>query len=74
MPKRSTVKQLPQTVKDWLDAALVENNFSDYSALEEALKARGYDISRSAVPLRASIRASFSVCESQYRSGENHLR
>nr|DAY11753.1 MAG TPA: Protein of unknown function (DUF3486) [Caudoviricetes sp.] len=49
MPKRSTVKQLPQTVKDWLDAALVENNFSDYSALEEALKARGYDISRSAV-------------------------
>ena len=33
MPKRSTVKQLPQTVKDWLDAALVENNFSDYSAL-----------------------------------------
>ena len=49
MPKRSTVKQLPQTVKDWLDAALVENNFSDYSALEEALKSRGYDISRSAV-------------------------
>ncbi|EHK90579.1 DUF3486 family protein [Aggregatibacter actinomycetemcomitans] len=49
MPKRSTVKQLPQAVKDWLDAALVENNFSGYSALEEALKARGYDISRSAV-------------------------
>ena len=49
MPKRSTVKQLPKAVKDWLDAALVENNFSDYSALEEALKARGYDISRSAV-------------------------
>ncbi|WP_109078935.1 DUF3486 family protein [Aggregatibacter kilianii] len=49
MPKRSTVKQLPQSVKDWLDAALVENNFSGYSALEDALKARGYDISRSAV-------------------------
>ncbi|WP_233117239.1 DUF3486 family protein [Aggregatibacter actinomycetemcomitans] len=49
MPKRSTVKQLPQVVKDWLDAALVENNFSGYSALEEALKAHGYDISRSAV-------------------------
>ncbi|MBN6060431.1 DUF3486 family protein [Aggregatibacter actinomycetemcomitans] len=49
MPKRSTVKQLPRAVKDWLDAALVENNFSGYSALEEALKARGYDISRSAV-------------------------
>ncbi|KOE63920.1 DUF3486 family protein [Aggregatibacter actinomycetemcomitans] len=49
MPKRSTVKQLPQAVKDWLDAALVENNFSGYSALQEALKVRGYDISRSAV-------------------------
>lgn len=49
MPKRSTVKQLPQAVKDWLDAALVDNNFSGYSALEDALKTRGYDISRSAV-------------------------
>lgn len=49
MPKRSTVKNLPQVVKDWLDAALVENNFSGYRELEEALKARGYDISKSAV-------------------------
>lgn len=49
MPKRSTVKNLPQAVKDWLDAALVENNFSGYRELEEALKARGYDISKSAV-------------------------
>lgn len=49
MPKRSTVKQLPKAVKDWLDAALVENNFSGYRELEEALKKRGYDISKSAV-------------------------
>jgi len=49
MPKRSTVKQLPQAVKDWLDAALVDNNFSGYRALPDALKTRGYDISRSAV-------------------------
>ena len=49
MPKRSTVKRLPQTVKDWLDAALVENNFSGYRELEEELRARGFDISKSAV-------------------------
>ncbi|AKO45690.1 DUF3486 family protein [[Haemophilus] ducreyi] len=49
MPKRSTVKNLPQAVKDWLYAALVENNFSGYRELEEASKARGYDISKSAV-------------------------
>lgn len=49
MPKRSTVKALPQAVKEWLDAALLENNFSGYSELEAELKARGYDISRSAV-------------------------
>ena len=49
MPKRSTVKGLPQAVKDWLDAALVENNFSGYRELEEELRARGFDISKSAV-------------------------
>ena len=49
MPKRSTVKGLPQAVKDWLDAALVENNFSGYRELKEELRARGFDISKSAV-------------------------
>ena len=49
MPKRSTVKGLPQAVKDWLDAALVENNFSGYRELEEELRERGFDISKSAV-------------------------
>jgi possible bacteriophage Mu GP27-like protein len=49
MPKRSTVKALPPAVKDWLDAALVGNNFSGYRELEEELKSRGFDISRSAV-------------------------
>lgn len=49
MPKRSTVKALPQAVKDWLDAALVENDFSGYRELEDELKKRGFDISKSAV-------------------------
>ncbi|WNY73136.1 DUF3486 family protein [Pasteurella multocida] len=49
MPKRSTVKSLPKAVKEWLDAALVESNFSGYRELEAELKARGYDISKSAV-------------------------
>ncbi len=49
MPKRSTVKALPQSIRDWLDSALVENNFSGYRELEDELKKRGYDISKSAV-------------------------
>ncbi len=49
MPKRSTVKALPKSVKNWLDTALVDNNFSGYRELEAELKTRGYDISKSAV-------------------------
>ena len=49
MAKRSTVKTLPKAVKEWLDAALIEQDFSGYQTLEAELKARGYDISKSAV-------------------------
>ena len=49
MAKRSTVKTLPKAVKEWLDAALIEQDFSGYQTLEAELKASGYDISKSAV-------------------------
>jgi len=49
MPERSKVAQLPEEVKSWLDESLVRGNFSGYKALAEALKERGYDVSKSSV-------------------------
>lgn len=49
MAKRSKVLGLPAEVKTWLDAALVENNFSQFEMLAAALKARGHEISKSAL-------------------------
>jgi hypothetical protein len=49
MPRRSAVNQLPTEVKAWLDRALAENGFADYQLLADELKARGFDISKSAV-------------------------
>lgn len=49
MPKRSAIESLPKAVKTWLDRALVEGNFQGYELLAAELKARGHDISKSAV-------------------------
>ena len=49
MPPRSKVAGMPAEIKEWLDWALAENNFSDYELLAEELKARGYAISKSAL-------------------------
>ncbi|GAP66277.1 Mu-like prophage FluMu protein gp27 [Mizugakiibacter sediminis] len=49
MPPRSKIARLPPAVKDWLDKALVESNFSGYEALAAELRARGYDVSKTAV-------------------------
>jgi len=49
MPPRSKVKQLPASVKAWLDQALVESNFSGYEALSAELEARGFSIGKSAL-------------------------
>lgn len=49
MGKKSAVAGLRKDAKEWLDRALVENNFSEYEALAAELKARGYDISKSSV-------------------------
>lgn len=49
MAKRSKIEGLPTAVKEWLDTALVEGNFSGYEALESALKERGFDIGKSSI-------------------------
>lgn len=49
MPRRSSVEQLPPAVKEWLDKALLDGNFSQYQALSDELRDRGYDISKSAI-------------------------
>ncbi|OAV23655.1 DUF3486 family protein [Moraxella catarrhalis] len=49
MAKRSSVDQLPQTVRHELERKLADNGFSDYTALAEWLNEQGYEISRSAV-------------------------
>lgn len=49
MPPRSKVLSLPTEVKEWLDQALIENNFSQYEALSAALAERGHSIGKSAL-------------------------
>ncbi|MEC5207402.1 putative membrane protein YqiK [Vogesella perlucida] len=49
MARRNSVEQLPQAVREWLDKSLVEGNFSGYQLLEEALRDKGYAISKSAI-------------------------
>lgn len=49
MARRNSVGQLPQPVREWLDKSLVEVNFSGYQLLEEALRDKGFAISKSAI-------------------------
>lgn len=49
MPVRSSVVALPPEVKEWLDKSLIEGNFSGYEALAEALKDKGFNISKSSI-------------------------
>ena len=48
MAQRSSVSKLPQDVRQWLEQALVANEFGGYSKLTELLRAKGFDISRTA--------------------------
>ncbi|MBF0546213.1 MAG: DUF3486 family protein [Candidatus Riflebacteria bacterium] len=48
-PRRNTVCELPKDVREWLDKALFENNFSEYQALSKALEEKGFSISKSAI-------------------------
>ena len=49
MPPRSKVHGLPPELKEWLDSELVKRGFGDYVQLAADLKARGADISKSAL-------------------------
>jgi len=49
MARRSSLSKLPKSVRDWLDKALVERNFSGYAELEAVLRERGFALSRSAI-------------------------
>ncbi|MGO1000849.1 DUF3486 family protein [Lysobacter sp. CA196] len=49
MPPRKKVLAWPKEVKEWLDSALIGNNFSRYQELCDELTARGYQISKSAL-------------------------
>ncbi|MDR1311116.1 MAG: DUF3486 family protein [Burkholderiaceae bacterium] len=49
MARRDSVTQLPKAVRDWLDKALIEENFTGYQLLETILREKGYTISKSAI-------------------------
>jgi hypothetical protein len=49
MPARSKVQSLPKHVREWLDSALVDGNFSGYEALAAELAKRGCSVSKSAL-------------------------
>lgn len=49
MPKREAVGLLPNDVRSWLDKSLIQGNFSGYELLENALRERGFQISKSAI-------------------------
>jgi hypothetical protein len=49
MPRRSTLLDVPQAVRDDLNGRLLANGFSDYEALAAWLQAQGYEISKSAL-------------------------
>jgi hypothetical protein len=49
VPARNKVTTAPKAVREWLDKQLADGSFSNYSQLTDELKARGFDISRSAV-------------------------
>ncbi|MDR0716489.1 MAG: DUF3486 family protein [Azoarcus sp.] len=49
MGTRSKISKLPEDVRRWIEAALIENNFSEYQKLAAMLRERGYSISKSAL-------------------------
>ncbi len=49
MARRSAVDGLPEDERHWLERELAQNGFSNYEALEELLRTRGYAISKSAI-------------------------
>lgn len=49
MPSRSAISKLPADVRNWLERALTEGNFSGYADLEDLMREKGFSISKSAI-------------------------
>ncbi|GAB0056724.1 hypothetical protein SIID45300_01035 [Candidatus Magnetaquicoccaceae bacterium FCR-1] len=49
MPARGKVAALPGHVRMWLDEVLQAENYSGYAVLEQEMRTRGYEISKSAL-------------------------
>jgi len=49
MARRSSIAKLPEDVRQWLERALAERNFSGYAQLEGLLRERGFELSKSAI-------------------------
>lgn len=49
MPSRSSISKLPADVRNWLERALTEGNFSGYADLEDLMREKGFSISKSAI-------------------------
>ena len=49
MARASSITALPDETRAWLNQALAEANFSGYKELEELLRAKGFEISKSAI-------------------------
>lgn len=49
MARASSITALPEDTRTWLNQALAEANFSGYKELEELLRAKGFEISKSAI-------------------------
>lgn len=49
MARQSSITGLPDDVREWLNKALTEQNFSGYEALEAMMREKGFAISKSAI-------------------------
>lgn len=49
MARRSSIENLPDDVRRWLDRALSAKGFAEYQVLERHLRDKGHDISKSAI-------------------------
>ncbi|KAF7600714.1 MAG: terminase [Candidatus Dactylopiibacterium carminicum] len=47
MAKPSAIEQLPEDVREWINAQIVANNFAGYEALQELVREKGLSIGKS---------------------------
>jgi hypothetical protein len=66
--RRSKISQLPQAIREALDAKLVAGDFSDYSGIAEWLAEKGFEISRS------SLHRHGSALEEQFKAAMEDAR